>query len=218
MYSQQKKVVVPSVALNVDAVPWSHWTSHHPDKQVSDRQQLEYKDMTGSLSGDTTTTGLCSGLLRLAPNKELPLHWHPEPLGETYYFVRGNGDVRLGAHVDDLLQVRTVNDTYKQVKTLAEMREIATVPPAERNATINPLKSMYLNDRNMDLKSRLISPGLWVNIPAGTIHGIHSGDDGCEFVWTFRAAKWREIPYLFADPKLADLNLPRTKDASREEL
>ena len=34
------------------------------------------------------------GLLRLGPFKELPSHFHPEPYGEIYHFLRGNGQAR----------------------------------------------------------------------------------------------------------------------------
>ncbi|CAJ1378179.1 unnamed protein product [Effrenium voratum] len=71
---------------------WNLWTSGR------ERQQLEWQELTLPPGDDGSVTGLTGGLLRLGPNKELPTHYHPESFGETYYFTRGNGHVKLGEY------------------------------------------------------------------------------------------------------------------------
>eukprot|EP00435_Cladocopium_sp_Y103_P029610 s3428_g7.t1 len=136
---------------------WNSWRSKHENPILAARQQLEWKELT--LSEDGSITGLTGGLLRLGPFKELPSHFHPEPYGEIYHFLRGNGQVKLGEY------------TEKSVK-------------------------------------HQISPGLHVNIPARQVHGIESGSEGCEFLWMFPAGRWKDIPYLYIDPKLTHRNVP----------
>merc|ERR1711941_95598 len=84
---------------------------------------------------------------------------------------------------------------------------------------LNPLKELDLDLQNgdlEDLKSKLdlreveITAGSWVNIPAGNIHGIVSGSEGCEFAWHFACNQWKNIPYLYPSKHIADRNLPPT--------
>merc|ERR1712216_1051018 len=53
-----------------------------------------------------------------------------------------------------------------------------------------------------------IHTGLHVNIPARTLHGIQAGSEGCEFVWMFPGKRWKDIPYFYVDPELANRNVP----------
>ena len=46
-----------------------------------------------------------------------------------------------------------------------------------------------------------------MNIPAGTLHGIDTGEAGCEFMWMFPGQTWTDIPYLYADRRLRDRNV-----------
>lgn len=80
----------PSPAVLVSDSPWIFWRSEHPDPEKSARQELEYQEHTSEELG----TGLCSGLLRILPEKELPRHYHT--IGEVYHFTRGDGVVKLG--------------------------------------------------------------------------------------------------------------------------
>mmetsp|Transcript_76474 Transcript_76474/g.236810 ORF Transcript_76474/g.236810 Transcript_76474/m.236810 type:complete len:220 (-) Transcript_76474:116-775(-) len=139
---------------------WNFWSSGHPDARVAQSQELEWQELTldsRSSDGSSSATGLVGGLLRLAPFKELPTHYHPEPFGEVYHFTRGNGYVKLAEY--------TPQETRRD-----------------------------------------ISPGVHVNIPARTLHGIQAGGQGCEFLWMFPGRQWREIPYVFADPRLPSVN------------
>merc|ERR1712014_410747 len=51
-----------------------------------------------------------------------------------------------------------------------------------------------------------IAAGLHVQMPAWTLHGMVAGDEGCEFIWTFAASKWKDIPYLYVDQDLPHRN------------
>mmetsp|Transcript_116392 Transcript_116392/g.340505 ORF Transcript_116392/g.340505 Transcript_116392/m.340505 type:complete len:176 (-) Transcript_116392:42-569(-) len=146
------------------STPWNFWESGHPDPTVRERQQLEWKEFTLAGGSAASPTGLTSGLLRLAPYKELPRHYHPDPFGETYFFTRGNGFVSLG-----------------------EGEEVAI--EARRH----------------------------VNIPARTMHGLRTGSEGAEFVWTFPARRWSDVAYYFEDPSLQTLNDPGEQQQRRAE-
>ena len=107
------------------------------------------------------------GVLKLQPDGELPIHHHPEPFAETYYFIRGNGHVNLSKS--------------KVTEETAPDTEIERIP---------------------------IEPGLHVEIPALTIHGIDAGSEGCEFIWTFgNAPMWSKIPYIYVDKNLPNRNV-----------
>ncbi|CAE7328263.1 unnamed protein product [Symbiodinium natans] len=138
---------------------WNFWESMHADRETGERQQLEWQELTRAEADGSSPTGLTGGVLRLGPYKQLPTHYHPEPFGEVYFFLRGSGSVKLHEFT-----------------------------PNER--------------------SHAIFEGLHVNIPAGTLHGIEAGNDGCEFVWMFSGKQWKDIPYLYVDPQLADRNTP----------
>ena len=139
---------------------WNFWESDHVDKEKASRQQLAWQELTRADAEPGSATGLTGGLLKLGPRKELPTHYHPEPFGEIYHFIRGDGNVKLHEF--------TAQETRHR-----------------------------------------IFPGLHVNIPAGTLHGIDAGDSGCEFLWMFPASRWADIPYLYIDKQLSDRNVPR---------
>ena len=81
---------------------WRSWQSSHPERQRRERQATSWIEFTRrTIADDDATTlpsltGLTQGILRLEPHKQLPVHHHPAPFSETYYFLRGNGVVRLG--------------------------------------------------------------------------------------------------------------------------
>ena len=58
--------------------------------QAAGAERSRYQELTPG------QFGLTGGRLRLPPHKEVPLHYHPAPLDETYDFVRGNGQVLIG--------------------------------------------------------------------------------------------------------------------------
>jgi hypothetical protein len=130
-------------------------------------------------------TGLTQGILRVEPYGLLPVHHHPAPYAETYYFTRGNGVVRLG---------------------------------------LGPLgvadKARFLTDEARAVEGTLraisIEPGLHVDIPAATLHGIEGGSDGCEFIWTFAATRWSDIPYVYLDASLPNRNAETMGTTARE--
>jgi mannose-6-phosphate isomerase-like protein (cupin superfamily) len=152
-------------AKRVREMPWSSWRSTHPDGRKRARQATEWIELTKREGGLESLTGLTQGVLRLQPNGELPLHHHPAPFSETYFFTRGGGTVNLGKR---------------------------------------PLSEGHLDEQ---LEAVDIEPGLHVDIPAGTLHGIDSGEDGCEFIWTFAARKWTDIPYVYVDEHIPDRNV-----------
>eukprot|EP00438_Fugacium_kawagutii_P013808 Skav222148 [mRNA] locus=scaffold4223:59694:62536:+ [translate_table: standard] len=66
-----------------------------------------------------------------------------------------------------------------------------------------------LGEYTPEMVTHDIRPGLHVNIPAQTLHGIEAGSEGCEFLWMFPGQRWKdEIPYLYADPQLPHRNVP----------
>lgn len=165
-------VVVSATQLSIDATEfitpksagWTFWSSQHPSAEVASRQELQYQELTLPHVLDATAdaqspTGLTGGFLRLDPFKELPSHFHPDPYGEVYQFIRGNGEVVLGQFT-----------------------------PLER--------------------WQAIEPGLHVNIPARTLHGVRAGSEGCEFAWMFAAQRWSDIPYIYADPHMPSSHIP----------
>ena len=148
---------------------WSYWSAKGlpGDPALRAAQETEWIELTQRESNLESLTGLTQGILRLQPGKVLPLHHHPPPFSETYFFVRGNGKVRLGtARQCDLSSSAELDSSFE------------------------------------DLQDVPIEPGLHVQIPADTLHGIHAGSEGCEFIWTFAAAKWSHIPYIYFDKQL----------------
>ena len=61
--------------------------------------------------------------------------------------------------------------------------------------------------RGAELDKVPIEPGLHVDIPAMHLHGIDAGSEGCEFVWTFAANHWGDIPYIYLDEQLPPRNV-----------
>eukprot|EP00927_Polykrikos_kofoidii_P054231 TRINITY_DN48686_c0_g1_i1.p1 TRINITY_DN48686_c0_g1~~TRINITY_DN48686_c0_g1_i1.p1 ORF type:complete len:254 (-),score=28.51 TRINITY_DN48686_c0_g1_i1:457-1125(-) len=192
----------PLVVVHTTDISWNFHESDHPDESVRERQQLHWKELTRSTRYNSTT-GLTAGLLKLQPGKELPLHFHPEPFGETYYFTRGNGVVRLGVHADQYLgkvQHDRLPGGAEAPRTMRDYEE-------RGGFGFNALKPLALTEEELALSLHDVTEGLLVNIPAGTPHGIIAGDEGCEFVWHFSAGRWTDIPYLYVDPKLSDRNV-----------
>eukprot|EP00931_Biecheleriopsis_adriatica_P111263 TRINITY_DN85627_c0_g1_i1.p1 TRINITY_DN85627_c0_g1~~TRINITY_DN85627_c0_g1_i1.p1 ORF type:complete len:205 (+),score=13.68 TRINITY_DN85627_c0_g1_i1:38-652(+) len=75
---------------------WSKWQSSHPDEALRSRQYTEWIEFTKpAKEGESNLTGMTQGVLRLQPNGMLPIHHHPEPYAETYYFISGNGHVNM---------------------------------------------------------------------------------------------------------------------------
>ena len=138
---------------------WKLWQSQHPDKSQSSRQKTMWQELIRTHADGSSSTGLTGGLLKLEPAWELPSHYHPEPFGEVYHFIRGDGYVKLNEFT-----------------------------PSEHK--------------------QAIFPGLHLNIPAGTLHGIDAGASGCELLWMFSGRRWADIPYLYADPLQRDRNIP----------
>jgi len=146
-------------------MPWKSWRSKHPDESKRGRQFTEWIEFTHE-DNHENITGLTQGVLRLQPYGSLPVHYHPEPYAETYYFIRGNGHVRLS-------------------------KGLMTDPPQSEE----------------ELEMVPIEPGLHVEIPAATIHGMDAGSEGAEFIWTFACSKWTDIPYIYIDPHLSPRNV-----------
>eukprot|EP00928_Gymnodinium_smaydae_P061746 TRINITY_DN45764_c0_g1_i1.p1 TRINITY_DN45764_c0_g1~~TRINITY_DN45764_c0_g1_i1.p1 ORF type:complete len:243 (+),score=18.46 TRINITY_DN45764_c0_g1_i1:49-777(+) len=64
------------------------------------------------------------------------------------------------------------------------------------------------------LRQYSIRVGLFVNIPAGAVHGItvpSHAEEPCEFVWHFPTVSpqdtWRNIAYLYVDPRVPARNV-----------
>ena len=165
---------------------WRSWQSSHPERKWRERQATSWIEFTRrtTAADDTTTlpslTGLTQGILRLETHKKLPVHHHPAPFSETYYFLRGNGVVRLG-------------------------REPLGAAFLSGRPRLTADKAQELEERSCRLVP--IEPGLHVDVAHSTLHGMEAGDEGCEFIWTFAAARWCEVPYLYLDSNLPDRNV-----------
>ena len=57
------------------------------------------------------------------------------------------------------------------------------------------------------LQTVCIEPGLHLEMPANTLHVIEAGPEGCEFIWTFAAARWSDILYIYLDSNLPNRNV-----------
>lgn len=157
-------------------IPWSSWQSTHPDEHLRSRQRTSWVEFTKRDPVERASiTGLTQGILRLDPHGLLPVHHHPAPYTETYYFTRGNGVVKIG-------------------RVPLGLAEKARLPADAAQAVEGTLQTVA------------IEPGLHVDIPAATLHGIEAGPDGCEFIWTFAAARWADIPYIYLDENLPNRN------------
>ena len=117
-------------------IRWNFWQSDHPVEEIRVRQELEWTELTipqqmppGSEFNATSRTGLTGGLLRLGPDKQIPLHWHPPPYGETYFFTRGDGVVSLGGWEFDGEGSPFIIPPSREVKNLT-YRIHTTVPIA----------------------------------------------------------------------------------------
>lgn len=58
-----------------------------------------------------------------------------------------------------------------------------------------------------------IVPGLHVNIPARTLHGIRAGSEGCEFLWTFNTGYHNVVDCGSADVAAEICSVRATRDA-----